>query len=105
MQWAQGYSGCGGVDPKGDQEGSRGGEGFEVRSALRIAGMGRQKLCAYLASKTAMKASLVAMETRAKSRAQSDRSIFFCSATCCTSEKYDLGPVRNQKRPISVCSC
>src|SRR5258706_11964543 len=80
MQWAHGYSGCIGVSPDGSddwpngrQEGSRGVALLPVRSALRMAVIGRQKLYAYFASKTAMKASSVAMATSANSRALSAR--------------------------------
>ena len=44
MQCAHGYSGCIGVSPRGSQEGSRGVALLPVRSVLRIAVTGRQKL-------------------------------------------------------------
>src|SRR3989442_15995108 len=50
MQCAQGYSGCSGVSISGSQSGT----GAIVPSPFLIAGMGRQKLNAYLASNTAM---------------------------------------------------
>src|SRR5215470_14085705 len=43
MQWAQGYSGCIGVSPSGDQLASRAVAGLSLRSALRIAVIGRQR--------------------------------------------------------------
>src|SRR5215813_14677612 len=70
MQWAHGYSGCIGVSPSGTHDASRGVAALPVVSALRIAVSGRQKLYAYLASITAMMASLPAMATRASRRAQ-----------------------------------
>src|SRR5215813_9759752 len=50
MQWAHGYSGWSGVSMSGSQSGI----GAIVPLPLRITVMGRQKLNAYFASKTAM---------------------------------------------------
>src|SRR5215470_11556578 len=81
MQCAHGYSGCIGVSPSGTHDASRGVAALPVMSALRIAVSGRQKLYAYLASITAMIASLPAMATRASRRAQSTMSISLAAAT------------------------
>src|SRR4029453_12979447 len=66
MQWAHGYSGCIGVSMNGIQPGSR-----ASPSALRMAVTGRQKLKAYLASKTAISASSIAIAAKASRRALS----------------------------------
>src|SRR5262245_39140773 len=104
MQWAHGYSGCIGVSPSGTHDASRGVALLPVRSALRTAVIGRQKLKAYLASNTAMKASLVASATRANSRALSVRSSCFRLTSWRRRGFHVCGPVTNQKRPMSVCS-
>src|SRR6266511_3844484 len=57
-QWAHGYSGCIGVTAIGCQVASRSVAGLPSISPLRIAVMGRQKLYWYLASSTAINASL-----------------------------------------------
>ena len=44
MQCAHGYSGCMGVTPTGVQDASRGVDGLVVRSALRMAVIGRHRL-------------------------------------------------------------
>src|SRR5262249_45955590 len=82
MQCAQGYSGCIGVSPSGNHEASRGVARLLVWSGLRMAVTGRQRLYAYLASKTAIIASAPAIDTRAKRRAQSTTSMSFAIATC-----------------------
>src|SRR5258707_9121611 len=73
MQWAQGYSGCVGVSPSGCQVASRSVAGLPSISPLRIAVTGRQKLKWYLASNTAINASLIAIPPSAhKSSALDD---------------------------------
>src|SRR5262249_4992680 len=51
-----------------------------------------------------MKASLVAIATRANRRALSRRSSFLAAASCRTIGFHACGPVTNQKRAIAVCS-
>src|SRR3979490_3211976 len=104
MQCAQGYSGCIGVSPKGAHDASRGVALFSLRSALRIAVIGRHRLKAYLASNTAMKAALVARGGSANRRAQSTRFKSLDAATCRRMGFQVCGPLVNQKRPMSVCS-
>ena len=71
MQWAHGYSGCMGVSMKGVHPASRSVASLPSVSPLRMAVTGRQKLYVYLASKTAMSASSMAMAATAKKRALS----------------------------------
>ena len=104
MQCAHGYSGCIGVSPRGNHDASRAVSLFPLRSALRIAVMGRQRLKVYLASKTAMKASLLAMAARANRRAQSTTFISLPVATWRRMGFQVCGPLVNQKRPMFVCS-
>src|SRR5262249_18422797 len=69
MQWAHGYSGCIGVSMNGVQLGSRSVASLPSVSPLRMAVIGRQKLYVYLASKTAVSASSMAIAAIASSRA------------------------------------
>src|SRR4030095_3629820 len=71
MQWAHGYSGCMGVSMNGVQLGSRSVASLPSRSPLRIAVTGRERLYVYLASKTAISASSMAIAAIARSRALS----------------------------------
>src|SRR5438552_11248005 len=69
MQWAHGYSGCMGVSMNGVQLGSRSVASLPSTSPLRMAVIGRQRLYVYLASKTAVSASSMAIAAIASSRA------------------------------------
>ena len=71
MQWAHGYSGCMGVSMNGVQPGSATVASFPSSSPLRMAVIGCQKVYVYLASKTAVSASSIAIAATASSRALS----------------------------------
>src|SRR5215472_637496 len=81
MQCAQGYSGCIGVASIGCQVATRSVAGLPSMSPLRIAVIGRQNSYLYLASKTAIIASIVATETSAIKRALSSTLIFLAIDT------------------------
>ena len=90
VEWALGYSGCGGVAMRGVQDGSTSVAGFPSVSASRIDVIGRQKEYLYLALKFAIKASAVARLRidikRAFYRSIRRRSAKSESATC--SQRY-----------------
>src|SRR5512144_1581530 len=71
MQCAHGYSGCIGVSMNGVQPGSRSVALLPSMSPLRMAVTGRQRLYVYLASKTAISASSMAIAASANRRALS----------------------------------
>ena len=104
MQCAHGYSGCIGVVPSGAHDSSRGVAGLPLRSALRIAVIGRQKLYAYFASNIAMNASH-SPSRRARRAARNRRGRSSWRAAICRTIGLKVrGPVKNQKRPMLVCS-
>ena len=103
MQCAQGYSGCIGVASIGCQVATRSVAVLPSMSPLRIAVIGRQNSYLYLASKTAMTASIVAIEARAMKRALSSTLIFVAMAIWRGSGCDARGPTSSQKRASSVC--
>ena len=101
---AHGYSGCSGVSTRGSQSGIRVTAALPCASPLRIAVIGRQRLNAYLASKTAMYASAAAISASANRRAFSSRLRPGAAASCRTTGSQLAGPTTTQKRAMSVCS-
>src|SRR5882724_6665084 len=102
MQCAQGYSGCIGVSTRGTHPVSATVASLPSRSPFRIAVIGRQKLYVYLASNTAMYASIAAMLVNANNLALSTSRDDLDIASDRTTGFQDAGPTIVQKRAVSV---